>query len=122
MSAFICSPAGTLRQHLKWAFDSWVLAGVIFFAPFLTRDAAIWEHSLLSYLGRISYSTYLLHGVVLYLLLRIQLSGIALIGMTFLLTFFVSTLSYKFVEAPWIRFGHTRKFRRLPVSAASMAK
>jgi peptidoglycan/LPS O-acetylase OafA/YrhL len=103
----------------KMAFDSWVLAGTIFFIPLFTRDAAIWEHSFLSYLGRISYSTYLLHGVIIYLLLRIHLSGITLIGATVLLTFFVSTLSYKFIEAPWIRFGHTMKFRKAPVSAAS---
>jgi peptidoglycan/LPS O-acetylase OafA/YrhL len=108
-------PSATFRM----AFDSWVLAGSIFFVPFFTRNAAIWEHSFLTHLGRISYSTYLLHGVVLYLLVRISLSGFVLIGATFVLTFFVSTLSYRFIEAPWIRFGHAVKFRVVPVSAAN---
>ena len=70
----------------KMVIGSWSLAALIFFVPFFMRKATHWDHSAFSFLGRISYSVYLLHGVVLYVLSRTPLDGIQLIGVTFVVT------------------------------------
>jgi peptidoglycan/LPS O-acetylase OafA/YrhL len=99
------------------AIDSWGLAAVVFFVPFALRDASIWNHSLLSFLGQISYSVYLVHPVVLLLLSRTAISGLPLIVVTFAVTIFISTLTYRLVESPPIRFGHSlRRVRPLPAA------
>jgi peptidoglycan/LPS O-acetylase OafA/YrhL len=99
--------------------DSWALAAVIFFVPFFMRQIALWEHSALSFLGRISYSIYLLHGIVLIAL--ISLRGIGLIVVAFVLTLSLSTLSYRFIELPLIRFGHSLKRVRGALPPANKA-
>jgi peptidoglycan/LPS O-acetylase OafA/YrhL len=91
--------------------DSWALAASIFFVPFFMRKAGIWDRSVFSFLGRISYSVYLIHGVVLYLLFLVPLNGILLVVVTFASTIGISFLTYKFIEAPPIRFGHSLKAR-----------
>ena len=114
-TGFYLFPGPHPTAQFPMVFDSWALAGLIFVVPFLTREAAIWEHPLPNYLGKISYSTYLLHGVVLALLVRISLSGITLIVATVLFTIFVSAFTYHFIEAPWIRFSHNIKFPSAPI-------
>jgi peptidoglycan/LPS O-acetylase OafA/YrhL len=100
------------------AIDSWAVAAVIFFVPFFMRRTTLWEHPALSFLGRISYSIYLLHGVVLILL--IQLHGITLIVSAVVVTLVLSTLTYQFLELPPIRFGHSLKHVRRDLPAASV--
>jgi len=98
-------PSATFRM----AFFSWSLAGTVFFLPFLTRNAGFWGHSGFSFLGRISYSVYLVHPIVLYVLLSTHLTGILLIAVTFAATICLSTVTYRFVESPPIRLGHRLK-------------
>ena len=100
-------PGANPSASFKMAIDFWALAAVIFFVPFFMRQAALWEHSAFSFLGRISFSIYLMHGIVL--LLLIPLHGIGLIGVAFVVTVGVSTLTYQFIELPPICFGHSPK-------------
>jgi peptidoglycan/LPS O-acetylase OafA/YrhL len=112
-------PNANPSASFKTAIDSWALAAVIFFIPFFMRQIALWDHSTLSFLGRISYSIYLLHGIVLMLLIRLH--GIGLIVVAFAITLGLSTLSYRFIELPPIRFGHSLKRVRGALPAASKA-
>jgi peptidoglycan/LPS O-acetylase OafA/YrhL len=105
----------------KMVIVSWALAAVIFFASFFTRQAGLWQSSVFSFLGRISYSVYLLHAVVLYMLSLIPLVGIQLIGVAFFVTIGLSTLSYRFIELPPIRFGHSLKPKHRAISAIAKA-
>jgi peptidoglycan/LPS O-acetylase OafA/YrhL len=100
-------PAANPTASFPMAIDSWALAAVVFFVPFALRNASIWNHSLLSFLGQISYSVYLVHPVVLFLLSSTAISGPLLIVVTFTVTIGVSTLTYRLVESPPIRFGHS---------------
>jgi peptidoglycan/LPS O-acetylase OafA/YrhL len=102
-------PSVNPTAEFRMVVDSWAMAAVIFFVPFFTRRRVTWGHWGLSFLGRISYSVYLSHPVVLYMLLLTPLSGIQLIWVTFAITIGFSTLTYKFIEAPPIRFGHSLK-------------
>ena len=104
-------PSVNPTASFRMVIDSWALAAVIFFVPFFTRRSAIWGRSGFSFLGRISYSVYLLHPVVLYLLSFTLLNGIRLIGATFAATICISIFTYQFVERPPIRFGHSLKAR-----------
>jgi peptidoglycan/LPS O-acetylase OafA/YrhL len=118
-------PGAHPSASFKMAIDSWGLAAVVFFVPFFTRKITLWEHPVLSYLGRNSYSIYLVHGIVLILLLRlhglVRLGGIPLIVIVFGITLGLSTLTYRFIELPPIRFGHSLKRVRRDMPAASAA-
>jgi peptidoglycan/LPS O-acetylase OafA/YrhL len=102
-------PRANPSVSFQTAIDSWALAAVIFFIPFFMRQIALWDHSTLSFLGRISYSVYLLHGIILMLLIRLH--GVGLIVVAFVVTLGLSTLTYQFIELPPIRFGHSLKAR-----------
>jgi peptidoglycan/LPS O-acetylase OafA/YrhL len=112
-------PSATPSASFKTAIDSWALAAVIFFIPFFMRQIALWDHSTLSFLGQISYSIYLLHGIILMLLIRLH--GFGLIVVAFAVTLGLSTLSYRFIELPPIRFGHSLKHLRGALPATSKA-
>jgi peptidoglycan/LPS O-acetylase OafA/YrhL len=85
---------------------SWSLAAFVFIMPFLTRRATIWSHPAFGFLGRHSYSIYLLHPIVLFMLTSGHVAGAFLIAVTFVVTIAVATLTYRFIEAPPIRVGH----------------
>jgi peptidoglycan/LPS O-acetylase OafA/YrhL len=102
-------PSANPSVSFQTAIDSWALAAIIFFIPFFMRQIALWDHATLSFLGRISYSVYLLHGIILILLIRLH--GVGLIVVAFVVTLGLSTLTYQFIELPPIRFGHSLKAR-----------
>jgi peptidoglycan/LPS O-acetylase OafA/YrhL len=105
----------------KMVIVSWVLAAIMFFTAFFMRQASLWQNSVFSFLGRISYSVYLLHAVVLYVLSLIPLVGIQLIGVAFVVTIGLSTLTYQFIELPPIRFGHSLKAKQRATSVAELS-
>jgi peptidoglycan/LPS O-acetylase OafA/YrhL len=111
-------PSAHPSASFKMAIDSWAVTAVIFFVPLFMRRTTLCEHPALSFLGRVSYSIYLLHGVILMLL--IQLHGITLIVRVVVVTLVLSTLTYQFLELPPIRFGHSLKHVRRDLPAASM--
>jgi peptidoglycan/LPS O-acetylase OafA/YrhL len=98
-------PSATFRM----ASDSWALAAIVFFVPFFNRQKALWNHSVLNFLGRVSYSIYLLHPVVLMLLSRAHLTGVLVIASTFAITIPASAVTYQVIEKPPIQFGHRLK-------------
>jgi peptidoglycan/LPS O-acetylase OafA/YrhL len=106
-------PSAHPTASFRMASDSWMIAGVIFFIPFLTRGSSVWGHSFLSFLGRVSYSIYLLHPVVLTLLSRVHVRGVPLIVSTFALTIAGSAVTYRFVELPPIQFGQRLTARKI---------
>ena len=112
-------PGAHPSTSFQTAIVSWALAAVIFFVPFFMRQIVLWDHSTFSFIGRISYSIYLLHGVILILL--IKLHGVGLIVVAFVVTFAFSTLSYQFIELPPICFGHSLKPARGALPAVSKA-
>jgi peptidoglycan/LPS O-acetylase OafA/YrhL len=118
---FALFPNVNATTPFRTVIDSWALAAAIFFVPFVTRRTPVWGHAGFSFLGRISYSVYLLHPVVLYLLSLVPLDGIGLVCATFAITITGSVLTYKFVEAPAIRFGHSLKARG-PAQAAARSR
>lgn len=85
--------------------NSWILAAVIFLVPLFTCKSAIWQNSVLTFLGKISYSVYLVHALVLFALDKTSIKGVPHLLMTFALTLLFATLTYYFIEAPGIRFG-----------------
>ncbi len=89
--------------------DSWLLAGLLFFGPFFSSKLKIWQNPALAYVGRISYSIYLVHGVILYLLKQTELSGVPFLFVTFIVTFIVASITYRYIEAPPIRLGHRKR-------------
>jgi peptidoglycan/LPS O-acetylase OafA/YrhL len=96
-------PTATFNEVI----DSWLLAGLIFFVPFALRHLTVWDRSIFAFLGKISFSVYLVHPVILFLMSYISVRGVALIVLTFSLTIFISVFSYRFIESPLIKFGHT---------------
>lgn len=104
---FKLSPALVPSATFLMVINSWVLAAIIFFVPLFTQNSTIWRYPALSFLGRISYSIYLLHGIVIYFLLKIPLFGIPLIIGTFAITILGSAFTYQVIELPPIRLGHS---------------
>lgn len=102
-------PSEQPTATFQTAIDSWGLAFAIFFIPYVTRKSHLWGHSVFAFLGRISYSIYLLHAVVLFMLSKIDLEGFVLIAATFTFTIASSIVTYTWIELPPIRFGHTLK-------------
>jgi peptidoglycan/LPS O-acetylase OafA/YrhL len=86
-------------------------AYVTFFAAFLYRDKGYpW---ILLWLGRISYSLYLVHSVVLYTVPEIPGQPLATALITIAATVVVSGLTYRFIEQPAIDLGRavTKRMR-----------
>jgi peptidoglycan/LPS O-acetylase OafA/YrhL len=102
-------PARHPTSSFAMTFDSWSLAAILFFVPFATRGAEFWRHSVLAFLGCISYSVYLTHPVVLFIFALIPIHGVLLIVCTFVVTILTSIVTYRLIELPPIRFGHGRK-------------
>lgn len=85
---------------------SWSLGAILFGVPYLTRSSAVWRHSFFSFIGRISYSVYLVHGLVFALLMRNHVNGPILILAAFAVTVGLASLTHKYIERPAIRFSH----------------
>ena len=116
-------PSRHPSSTVQMALPSWALAAVVFFLPFITRSSDFWRRGILAFLGRISYSVYLLHPLTLLLLGLLSVRGYPLVLCAFMFTIPVSTVTYRYIEAPAIRFGHRLVTRRsgASIKAASPA-
>ena len=77
------------------------------------------EHSALMWLGKISFSLYLFHSLVLAIVVRLgsmHLPLSALVVLSFLLTLPVAHLAYRLIEQPAL--NHIQALRRRPALAA----
>ena len=108
-------PGATPTATFRMAIDSWALAGLIYFLFFFMRRKSVWGQPIFSFLGRISYSIYLLHLVILDQLYPTSLNNRAeIIYITFISSISAAALTYNFIEAPFIRFGHSFKTSMSP--------
>jgi peptidoglycan/LPS O-acetylase OafA/YrhL len=112
-------PSAHPTATFQMAFDSWVVGGAVFFGLFFTRHLAIWSHSFLSYLGKISYSVYLLHAVVLIVLTRLHIDGLPLLFGVFAVTIGLATLTFRYIETPPIRWAHNKMPKNRGVGAVT---
>ncbi|MDE1901937.1 MAG: acyltransferase [Alphaproteobacteria bacterium] len=115
---FLFYPGAHPSATFDMVRDSWGLAGLVFFVPFFLRHASLWGHGVLSYLGRISYSVYLIHGVILLLLERTAIRGVPFVLATFVSAIAVASLSYRLIESPPIKFGHRLKSMKSRATSA----
>jgi peptidoglycan/LPS O-acetylase OafA/YrhL len=102
---FLLFPASDPTSSLTTVQNSWSLAALVFFVPFAFRGLPVWDHSILAFLGRISYSIYLVHGLVLHGLKDTPVTGWALVALTFVVTLPLAALTYRLIESPPIRWG-----------------
>jgi len=98
--------------------DSWSLAALIFFLPLVKRSWKIWDLAGFKFIGRISYSVYLVHPVILYILTFTTFRGVLLIAITFATTIGIATLTYRYIESPAINLGHTLRVKKPRTAAA----
>jgi peptidoglycan/LPS O-acetylase OafA/YrhL len=93
------------EEHFAFAavFFPWLAGYVVFLVSFGCRHKAF--PGMLSWLGRISYSMYLLHFAVLAVGLRLP-GTIAPFMFVVAGTLVVSHFSFKYIETPFIRLGH----------------
>ena len=89
---------------------SWPLGAALFFIPFFRRSWPLTNNGLVRYLGKISYSIYLLHGVVINLLCNLFrhsiVSGWYLVAIIAAVTIALSGVTYRFIEYPMISLSH----------------
>lgn len=81
---------------------TWILAYALFFAFFYVRHLPL---SLLAYLGRISYSIYLIHPLIIWTLLAFLPPSWWTLPLALTLVIASSALTYHFIERPGIRFA-----------------
>lgn len=99
-------PDANPTASFRTVIGSWTLAAFIFFIPYSTRTSTLWNNPILLFLGRISYSVYLLHAVLLYLFAQLHVQGFLLICLVVPATIAAATLTYRYIELPPIRYGH----------------
>lgn len=101
------------RTTLAASIVPWILAPLMFFSAQLpaVRSLPVFRNRILSTLGAISFSTYLLHPLALALCARIA-SGVTWVLCSMALTVLFSFAGYRWVERPGIEFGR-RLSRRL---------
>ena len=111
---------------LRWpvAID-WIVSlgvcGIIAWSVASNRARALLALRPIQFLGRISYSLYLYHAVILVVLLNAlygRMPMVFLLPLAFVLALAVSTVSYHFVERPSIAWGRyfSRKVSRSPAT------
>jgi peptidoglycan/LPS O-acetylase OafA/YrhL len=91
---------------------AWGAAFLVFLLAFRVRQRPYSQWA--RWLGRISYSTYLLHSIVLLYVPR-ELNSAAHLALTLGATLVLSVLSYQYVELPFIRYA-ARKRAHAPAS------
>jgi len=91
-------------------------AGVILFAPYSRLGNFLFANSFMRFIGKISFSVYLLHKLVLMNMPSIVKSDMVDLALTFLTVCAVSTLTYYAIEKPWrewftkfVKLGDTEK-------------
>lgn len=102
-----------IKNHYKFAvFVGFVFPAFVFIAEKYQNSL---KHSILQYIGKVSYSMYFIHFAVLYWLVRFDffklltfpkiISFTILYIVVIILTALLSTITYNLIELPFIRLG-----------------
>jgi peptidoglycan/LPS O-acetylase OafA/YrhL len=98
-------PKGDMSQVQGFSSlcTSWIVGSLIFAIFFMLREKQF--PKVLLWLGRISYSVYLVHPIVIEVMPH-HISPWISLPLTFLVTIMVSHLTYEVIEAPFQRLQH----------------
>lgn len=88
---------------------SWTIGAATFFFFYLFRNSPAICNRYLVFLGSISYSVYLVHPLLLHVLSRYGVVGFPFVFIGIPATIAIATLTYRYIEQPFIRIGHGRK-------------
>jgi peptidoglycan/LPS O-acetylase OafA/YrhL len=99
------SPAAT-TPSFRCVAISWVLGMAIFLIPFLFRGLPMIHGRVLIWLGKVSYSIYLVHVLAIMGLEQTSLEGSSLVFAILAVTLALSGLTYRWIEQPMIAYAH----------------
>jgi len=92
---------------------SWSLAFAIFLAAFMRRNWFVTSNPVSRYLGKISYSIYLVHGMVISLLTAMlapyHAGPLVMVTAFAVVTIGISALTFHLIELPMIRLAHAMR-------------
>lgn len=101
--AVVGMPSSANDIHPRAFVSAWAGAYAFFGALLWFRRATFPRAAL--WLGRISYSIYIVHGLILQI--EIPVAPLVLVGIRLAAAVGVSSLTYRFVEEPFLRWGKT---------------
>ncbi|NWJ23871.1 acyltransferase [Rhizobium sp. RM] len=112
-------PSRRLAEMLPFsvALASWGIGAITFFFFYVFQKSSLVCNSWLARLGTISYSVYLVHPVLLSTLVYLGMTGYPLLVIGIGMTIVAATLTYRFVEKPFISSSHKHK-QKLQTKAA----
>ena len=91
-----------------WDIAPWVMAYTIFIGAYIFRNSSFVTHKFFLFIGKISYSLYLAHGLVLIILTKLGITGITFLAILFPTAIFLALGFYNFVETPPVKWGHSK--------------
>jgi peptidoglycan/LPS O-acetylase OafA/YrhL len=99
---------------------SWAIAFGVFLTAFLHRSWILINNRLARYLGKISYSIYLVHGLVIPGVVAsvARLHGSPLLALPAIaaVTIAISSVTYRYIEHPAISYSHRLRRGKLPLA------
>lgn len=111
------NPLSRLSISLRCVLTSWTLGAAIFFSAYFCRSCILFKNRLVRYLGKISYSIYLLHATVIHLVTPVfkNVPGGAYLTLAVvaIATIALAGLTYRFIEWPAIRLSHVLRLPKL---------
>lgn len=98
---------------LRCVLVSWMLGAGLFLVPFLFRHWPVTRSHFARYLGKISFSIYLIHPLVILVLRGVDVSGVTALLAVAGVTIAVSHVTYRYIEYPGISFSHRLRLARV---------
>ncbi len=86
---------------------SWAVGTGIFLLPFLFRSLPLVRNTALAWLGKVSYSIYLVHILAIMAFEQTALEGVALVLAIMAATLALSGMTYRWIEQPMIAYAHS---------------
>lgn len=88
---------------------SWTIGALVFLLPYTSSAIRGFRNAILTWTGKVSYSVYLVHALVIMALVSAPLTGGMLVIAIIILTMGISGLTFRFIEKPWVDYSHTLK-------------
>lgn len=99
----------------KCVLISYIIGFVIFHIGFISRKSELNEIKFLNFMGEISYSLYLIHGIILTVLSFFESKSLTLLIPFYLTTILISIITYFIIEKKGIDLGK-RIFKKINTS------